>query len=119
MPRNMSFALTIAPFVARTKTVTRRFGWIFLKPGDIVCGVEKTMGFKKGERIVRLGMIRIVSVRREPLEDITPKECEKEGFPDLSPEEFIAMLCRHSKCSRHDSVNRIEFVHLVEEGRKP
>ena len=36
MPRNMSFSMTTGPFRARTKTVTRRFGWWFLKPGDVV-----------------------------------------------------------------------------------
>ena len=48
MARNMSFALTTEQFKARTKTVTRRFGWWFLKPGDVVRGVEKAMGLKPG-----------------------------------------------------------------------
>ena len=67
MPRHMSFSMTTAQFRARTKTVTRRFGWWFLKPGDLVMGVEKSQGLKKGEKVVRLGLIRIVSVRTEPL----------------------------------------------------
>ena len=46
--RLMSFALTTRQFLAHEKTVTRRLGWEFLKPGDRVCGVEKGMGLKKG-----------------------------------------------------------------------
>lgn len=38
--RNMSFALTTPQILNRSKTVTRRAGWSFLKPGDIVCAVQ-------------------------------------------------------------------------------
>lgn len=48
MPRNMSFTLTIEQMRARTKTVTRRKGWAFLKPGDLVWAVVKGMGLKPG-----------------------------------------------------------------------
>ena len=71
MPRNMSFAMTKPQFLNRTKTVTRRLGWGFLKPGDVVMGVEKAMGLKKGEKVRKLGLIRIVSIRSEPLSAIT------------------------------------------------
>lgn len=40
MPRNMSFALTTSQIRDRSKTVTRRFGWWFLVPGDQVWAVE-------------------------------------------------------------------------------
>ena len=112
MSRNMSFALTTEQFKNKTKTVTRRFGWMFIRQGDIVCGVERAMGFKKGEKIKRLGLIRIISTRREPLREITKGDCIKEGFPEMEPEDFIEMLCSHSKCSRHDYVNRIEFEYV-------
>lgn len=112
MPRNMSFAMTTEQFRAKTKTVTRRFGWWFLRPGDVVCGVEKAMGLKKGEQIRRLGMIRIVSTRAEPLEAITPDDVVLEGFPGRDPEEFVLMLVRHYGVERDKVVNRIEFVYL-------
>lgn len=52
MPRNISFALTTPQFRARTKWVTRRLGWLFLKPGDTLMGVEKGMGLKiNGETV--------------------------------------------------------------------
>ena len=68
MPRNMSFAMTTDQFRNRTKDVTRRFGWWFLKPGDLVMGVEKAMGLQKGQQIVRLGLIEIVSTRAGTVE---------------------------------------------------
>ncbi len=112
MPRNMSFSMTTGPFRARTKTVTRRFGWWFLKPGDVVCGVAQSRGLKKGERVVRLGLIRIVSTRSEPLNAITAAELVLEGLPDTSPRAFVAMLCARCRVPPHEPVNRIEFEFL-------
>ncbi len=112
MPRNMSFSMTTDQFRNRTKTVTRRFGWWFLKPGDVVCGVEKAMGLKKGEKIKRLGMIRIVSTRTEPLNWITNAELDLEGLPDTSPREFVVRLCERCGVQPHKPVNRIEFEYL-------
>lgn len=113
MPRNMSFAMTTEQFKNKTKTVTRRFGWNFLKPGDIVCGVEKSMGLQKGEKIKKLGLIRIVSIRREPLDAITKEDCAKEGFPDYFPENFVDMIQDHYGGIRPDTpINRIEFEYI-------
>jgi len=109
MPRNMSFALTTEQFKNKTKTVTRRFGWKFLEPGDIVCGVEKAMGLKKGEKINKLGLIEIVSNTEEPLNAITQADVIKEGFPDWTPDQFVDMLVKHYKIQPDKKVNRIEF----------
>lgn len=110
--RNMSFSMTTAQFRARTKTVTRRFGWWFLKPGDVVMGVEKAMGLKKGESIERLGTIRIVSVRPEPMNSITKDDVILEGFPEWTPDQFVSMLVRHYGIHPESIVNRIEFEYL-------
>ena len=115
MPRNMSFALTIEQFKARTQTVTRRLGWYFLKPGDIVCGVEKTQGLKLGEKLRPLGYIRIISIRREPLNIITQEDVTAEGFPNLTVDEFVAMLVSHYKVTPDRFFNRIEFEHLEDD----
>ncbi len=112
MPRNMSFAMTTRQFREKTKNVTRRFGWWNLKPGEVVEGVEKGMGLKKGERIVKLGQIVILSTRTEPLNAITQDDCIREGFPDLTPEQFVDMLCRHYGCRADQTINRIEFGYL-------
>jgi len=114
MPRNMSFALTIEQFRARTKTVTRRFGWGFLKPGDVVQGVEKTMGLKKGEHVIPLGMIRIVSIRKEPLNAITQEDVIREGYPGWTPEGFVLVLADHYQVYPGAIVNRIEFEYIEE-----
>ncbi len=110
--RNMSFAMTTPQFKAKTKTVTRRFGWWFLKPGDRLRGIEKGMGLAKGEKVVHLGLIEIVSCRREPLNSITEEDCIKEGFPHLSPVHFVAMLVGHYGCPPDTLCNRIEYKYV-------
>lgn len=112
MPRNMSFTLTIEQFKNRTKTVTRRKGWKFLKPGDLIMGCVKCMGLKSGEKIERLGMIRIVSVRREPLYHIHALDLLSEGFDNLSRVEFIDMFCAEMGGTHEQIVTRIEYEYL-------
>ncbi len=113
--RNISFSLTEPQFLDGTKTVTRRLGWQFLKPGDHLMGCRKCMGLKPGESIVRLGEIEVVSVRREPLGSmiIDPyygaTEALFEGFPNLTGPEFVAMFCSHMKATSTTEVTRIEF----------
>lgn len=112
MPRNMSFALTTQQVREQTKDVTRRFGWWFLKPGDKVWAVEKAMGLKPGEKIKRMALIEIVSVRGEPLNEITHEDCAREGFPEFLPVDFVRMLTSHYGCEETKPVNRIEFRYL-------
>ena len=82
MPRNVSFALTTEQIRDRSKSVTR------------LCGV------------------RIVSIRRERLWDITWSECEREGFPGMNPEAFVEMFCQQMGGSPDQFVTRIEFEYL-------
>lgn len=118
--RNMSFALTTQQFRDRTKDVTRRVGWKNLKPGDLVQAVEKGMGLKKGEHPVKLGIIRIVSVRREMLctmwqydsDKQSRSECSREGFPELDWSQFVEMFCRHNGTTPATTVTRIEFEYV-------
>ena len=114
MPRNMSFALTTNQVRAEIKDITRRFGWWFLKPGDRLWAVEKAMGLKKGEQVVRLKLIEVVSTRGEKLNDITPEECVREGFPHYTPQMFVDMIVRHHKCKPGAWINRIEFRYVEE-----
>lgn len=107
--RNISFSLTTPQFIAGTKTVTRRFGWWQLKPGDRLMAVEKAMGLKRGEKVKKLGIIEIVSVRKERLDAITDEDCEKEGFPDWIAPQFIDFLSGNRACEPYELVNRIEF----------
>ena len=121
MPRNMSFFLTTTQFHARTKTVTRRLGWGFLKAGDVVMGVEKGQGIPKGGKVKRLGLIRIVYVRREALHRIPQWDVAKEGFPDMTAAAFIAMFCEQAFRSQvaEDPVNdAVRLQTLLDEGEK-
>lgn len=113
MPRNMSFALTTEQAYNKTKTVTRRLGWWFLKPGDIVQQVEKGMGLKKGEKVKKIHLIRVVDTYPECLHWITKDDVQKEGFPNMSPGEFVRMFCNHNKCAPDEIVNRIGFGYLT------
>jgi len=122
--RNISFSLTEAQFLDGSKTVTRRLGWANLKPGDRLMACRKCMGLKPGEKIVRLGEIEVVSVRREPLDFMLfsssvddrsaygDAEATLEGFPNLVGWEFVGMFCHEMKCKPGTIVNRIEFRHV-------
>lgn len=79
MPRLMLVSLTEDEVRARTKTVTRRLGWRDLKPGTRLTLVRKAMGLKNGETVVRIADIEVVSVRREPLWDITEDDWPGSG----------------------------------------
>lgn len=96
----------------RSKDVTRRFGWWFLRPGDVLCGVKKSMGLRKGETVERLCLIEVVSVRKEPLNAITPDDVVREGFPDWTPAEFVRMLVNHYRIDPAKVCNRIEFRYI-------
>lgn len=101
--------MTTQQFIDGEKDVTRRFGWWGLKPGDQLRVVEKAMGLKKGEKMRVLGVIEIVSVRREPLNAIDLDDCRREGFPHFGPADFVQMLVGHYGCDQAAECNRIEF----------
>jgi len=112
--RNMSFSMTTEQVRNKTKTVTRRFGWWDLKPGTKLWAVEKSQGLKKGEHVVRICQIEVVSVRKEQVQDVTgrPDEVKKEGFPFMATATFAGFLCKIGHCNYCDDVNRIEFKYL-------
>ncbi len=114
MPRNISFMLTTEQIKNRTKTVTRRLGWKFLKPGDILNACKKCQGLKHGEKIERIGLIRVKSITIEPLKNICyrPSDLTKEGFPELTPWGFVELFCREMKCKPETKVTRIKFEYL-------
>jgi hypothetical protein len=115
---NISFALTTRQFLDRTKDVTRRLGWYRLKSGQILTAVKKGQGLKKGEHPARLGQIRVVSSRRERLDRMLTEvgyghnEVHREGFPDMTPKQFVEMFCEHNGCTQDRVITRIEFEYL-------
>ncbi len=112
MPRNMSFFTTVEQVRNKTKTVTRRLGWRFLKIEDILNAVEKCQGLKKGEKVKKIWQIRVVDTRIEPLIKITIADVKKEGFPDMDQIDFAAMFIADNKCDLHTEINRIEFEYI-------
>ncbi len=113
MPRNISFAMTKEQVRARTKTQTRRWGWLNLKPETELNGVEQAMGLKKGQKIVSLCQIRTTAVRREPLNAITQEDVIAEGFPDWTRTQFVDFLLSKSpKKTADDLITVISFEYI-------
>lgn len=106
--------LTTQQILDQTKTVTRRNRWDFLKVGDSLRPVRKGQGLKKGEKVEHLGRepIQVRNIRKERLDAITQADCVLEGFPDMTPAEFVAMYCKANKCKPDKIVTRIEFIYL-------
>lgn len=121
MPRLMSVAFTEDAVVERRKTVTRRKGWTFLKPGDRLTLCRKVMGRKPGEPLVRLVDVEVVDVRREALYLVVEDgELTAEGFPELEAanadgagaREFVARYFTPQGVGMLDVVTRVEWRYL-------
>jgi hypothetical protein len=101
------------------KTVTRRPGWRFLKPNDLILAVERAQRLERGEPGRALAVLRILDVRIEPLsrlvEDASYAEDElpREGFPCWSRDDFITQYMRaHRLTTVETDVTRIEFEYV-------
>lgn len=111
--------LTPGQILAGTKTVTRRIGWRWLKEGELLRPVRQCQGLKRGEKMqVLRGPLLVRSVRREALTEMLANpaygavECGLEGFPDLSPRQFVEMFCAsHKGCTPQSVLTRIEFCY--------
>lgn len=123
----MPFSLTTGQIDARSKTVTRRLGWLRLKEGDSLCAVEKCMGLPKGQTVRRLAVLRVDSVLREPLRRMLDDpayrnaECVREGFgPGTAcptPLDFVNFFCRsHKGFVPEMTVSRIAFSYVHRPG---
>ncbi len=115
MSRLMSVSLTEMAVRERRKTVTRRLGWKFLTAGDRLTLCRKVMGRRKGEPLVRICDVEIVSVRREPLDAIYSDDVAAEGFRDLTPAEFVAFFCQHMRCHPSSEITRVEWCYLPDQ----
>lgn len=114
---NMSFQMTQAQILDESKDVTRRVGpfWRRLKEGDSIIAVDRCQGFKKGEHPTVLAYLEVVSNREEHLCAITQDEVRREGFPNLTPRQFVVMFCEAHKrrgVTPETIVNRIQFRHV-------
>lgn len=112
--RRASFALTKCQFLADLKDITRGLGWLHLKAGDRLLAVSKGMGLKAGEKADIYGPIEVVSVRRERLDAIDAEDCRREGFPEMTPAEFVEFFCKANRGTKPETVvTRIEFKRLT------
>ena len=99
MPRLMAVSLTEPQVRARAKTVTRRAGWRMLRAGDQLTLCRKVMGRRRGEPLERIAAVEVTSVRRESLDAITAADVAAEGFPQMTPAQFMSFFCRtHRGC---------------------
>jgi hypothetical protein len=80
--RNMSFALTQDAYCSGAKTLTRRDGWNNLRPDDMIMGVNRCMGFKKGEHPVKFGPSIIIRAIREPITEIIRRPFRRINEPE-------------------------------------
>jgi hypothetical protein len=115
----MSVAFTEDAVRERRKTVTRRRGWTFLKPGDHLTLCRKVMGRTKGDPLVRIAEVEVIDVRRERLDtmiydwDYGLAEVKLEGFPELTPNTFVCRYFFEAQKLRLDAVvTRIEWRYL-------
>jgi len=112
----MSVAVTEDAVRDRTKIVTRRKGWTFLRPGDRLTLCRKVMGRKRGEPLVRIADVEVVDVRRELLCAIRsagPDEMAREGFPGMDVDEFMQRYFIEAQgIYPLDHVTRIEFRYI-------
>ena len=81
-----------------------------LQPGTVLLAVNKVRGLRPGERARVFGRIEVKSVRREPLNRITDEDVKREGFPEMSPADFVAFFCAFAGCEPDALVTRIEFT---------
>ncbi|MFI7531477.1 hypothetical protein [Nocardia salmonicida] len=113
MARLMSVSLTEDQVRARTKTVTRRQGWAYLRPGERLTLCRKVMGRRRGEPLVRIVDVEVLDIRREPLDAITADDVRAEGFPDMTPTQFVEFFCAtHKGCTPSSEVTRIHWRYL-------
>ncbi|MBF6302291.1 hypothetical protein IU459_32830 [Nocardia amamiensis] len=72
------------------------------------------MGRKAGEPLVRIAQVEITAISREPLAAISQADLVAEGFPDMTPEEFVTFFCATHRGCRPDSlVTRIQWRYLT------
>lgn len=115
MSRLMSVSLTEQAVVERRKTVTRRLGWLHLKPGDRLTLCRKVMGRKPGEPLVRLAEVEVVSVRRERLWDMEPADVALEAVPGTegwSAARWTEWYAGAMRCGVGSEVTRIEWRYV-------
>ena len=113
--RAISASMTKAQVRDRSKTETRRLGWLHARAGMRLRVVEKCMGLRKGEKLKELAIVEIVEVRREPLNRITQEAVIREGFPNWTPAQFIEFFCKAMRREPKTPVTVIRWRYIESE----
>ena len=116
---NLAFSMTTPQMRARTKFVTRRLGK-GPSPGQRFWAIVKGQGLKKGEKVERICELECVSNTPERIDALLDpytatrnrREVDMEGFPEMSPADFVAFFCKGHHCREDQIINRIEFKYL-------
>lgn len=116
---NISFMLTEPQILDRSKTETRRLGWLDLKVGQILQGVHKGQGLKPGEHPRHLAWIQVLSAHQEHLSEITFAGVAAEGFPGKSVAWFVAFFAKANRCTNDELVTVIRFRYVEGHAAKP
>lgn len=118
--RNISFMMTQPQFYDGSKDVTRRNGWWNVEQGYMLQGCEKCQGLGPGGKIVKMGIIWIVDARMERLDRMLSipeygrDEVRREGFPWMTPIEFLQFFCDgHKGVTFESTIMRLEFRHVA------
>ncbi len=115
----MGFTLTHNMVLKRVKTLTHRYGWYDLIPGNYVVAVEKTRGLKRNGKPAYIATLKIKSVKREPMNAMEDADITYAGFPEMNRFEFMNMLCKAMKVKHDEVITRIEFEYVNERNLKP
>jgi hypothetical protein len=107
----MSVAETTDQVLDRSKIETRRLGWKFVKPGDVLTLVDRNP--RTGKPWQRLADVEVLRVTLySTLCFIDQASVIDEGFPDLTPEQFVEFFCRTFKCEPRQEVTVIRWRYL-------
>ena len=88
------------------------------RPDEILNACVQLQGLKKGDKVEKICQIRVVSAKRERLDDLHymkgygPNEMFREGFPHMDPKDFVEMFCKFNRCLPYVFVTRIEFEYV-------
>ena len=111
--RLISCAKTIPQVVAQTKTETRRLGWKLARPAWRLIVIERN-DYRRGGTPVALACVELIHTARERLCDISPDAVVREGFPEMTPREFIAFFCREMRAAPDVELTVLRWRYLRE-----
>jgi hypothetical protein len=91
-----------------------------LRVGHQLILCRKVMGRRRGEPLERIAVVEVTAARRERLDAISAPDVIAEGFPHMTPPEFVSFFgSTHRGCGPGTEVTRIEWRYLDWPGSSP